>query len=132
MEPGRELDRLVAEKVMGWVWKEQIGALPGCAKSKWLFNPDGKIQDVPYYSTDIADAWLVVEHLSKDRHWFDIGRTVRGSIEDVRARVTHWQWTACVDQYIYAHADTAPHAICLSALRAIGVNFPTAGLTAGQ
>lgn len=115
MEVGRELDRLVAEKVMGWVWKEQIGALPGCAKSKWLFNPDDRIQDIPAYSTDIAAAWQVVESLW--RRNLDVGVSV----------LREWRTTCeCIvsepspraDSYILASADaaTAPHAICLAAL----------------
>jgi len=49
MKPGRELDALIAEKVMGWSW--------------------GIIGDlIPAYSTDISAAWEVVEEMGDCLH----------------------------------------------------------------
>jgi hypothetical protein len=92
MKPGCELDALVAEKVMGWCTDTDRG---------------GFLLD---FSTSIADAWVVVEKLASTylfclensgSFWVaDFGRSA-----DRRAQCT---------------AETAPHAICLAALKAVG------------
>ena len=68
LEPGPELDRLMAEKVMGWK-RTTEGAPPGCAywKDDDGFvraneTPGGSLNWNP--STDIAAAWQVVEKLA--------------------------------------------------------------------
>jgi len=68
LELGPELDRLVAEKVMGWK-RTTEGAPPGCAywKDDDGFvraneTPGGSLNWNP--STDIAAAWEVVEKLA--------------------------------------------------------------------
>ena len=58
LEAGRELDALVAEKVMGWHVTPRgrcisPGYNPDCYKGGYLGAPF----DVPKYSTDIAAAW---------------------------------------------------------------------------
>jgi len=101
MKPGRELDALIAERVMGGRKIDDPG------------KPFG-LGGAPHYSTDIAAAWEVVERLcelwpettiSHDKpinEWFvssepEIGPTTVG-----------------------ASGDTAPHAIALAALKAVG------------
>ena len=61
MKAGRELDALIAEKVLG---------LSGVRDGKswlygdnWTHNKEGVLCLVPHYSTQIADAWLVVEKM---------------------------------------------------------------------
>jgi hypothetical protein len=54
MKPGRELDALVAEKVMGWT-KEEL--LLNSSPSFRAAYQNG----APFYSTSIEDAWQVVE-----------------------------------------------------------------------
>jgi hypothetical protein len=121
----REIDRLVAEKVMGWRLKSFAGA--GGGFSAWL-NDEGQLVR---YETDctlqaqpdefwrptvnIADAWLVVEKLKivvipqagdppKDMQYLaEIYRQPFGNNCE-------------------AFAETAPLAICLAALKAIGVD----------
>jgi hypothetical protein len=70
-EAGREMDALIAEKVMIARW---VPIPPGCEA---LYGPEGIAFAVrytgdvevipeprcPHYSTDIADAWLVVEEM---------------------------------------------------------------------
>jgi ABA sandwich protein len=134
MEAGRELDALVAEKVLGWTdvgmkkmytivggditanelaWaevdgEESRGIAPGSPQYEW-----GRGEfPVPRFSTDIAAAWQVVQELRKRDICVDI---------EVRENVSVWapppdgpmsiDWTSV--------ADTAPHAICLAALRAV-------------
>ena len=105
LQPGPELDRLVAEKVMGWKkWSTTGDHLWTAADSRvrslrpedaWAFNP----------STNIAHAWEVVEKLiDKDPN---IGIDCDGN------------WACSLWNHV-ARADTAPHAICLAALKAVG------------
>ena len=99
MNPGRELDALVAEKVMG------IGPR-GLAFPK-------------KYSTDIAAAWEAVETLTspKSRHRFSCTtlhcdcNSGLWSFGDIDRDGTVWP---------RQDAHTAPHAICLAALRVVG------------
>src|SRR5437763_10661229 len=61
VKPGRELDALVAERVMGWaVERNTVDSEPIVMFSK----PGEYYGPVPPYSTDIAAAWEVVEKLS--------------------------------------------------------------------
>ena len=64
MEAGRELDRLVAQKVMGWVWYDGAGT---AGPSYWM-DTSGEFGEFAHLaefepSTDIAAAWEVVEKL---------------------------------------------------------------------
>lgn len=59
MPAGRELDALVATKIMGW-----RTAHFDASYGEWLGVPlDDYWEDVPRYSTDIAAAWLVVKRM---------------------------------------------------------------------
>lgn len=112
LKPGRELDALIAEKVMGWkfnpgkVWIRPGGPAP--------FEDVYKTQP-PEYSTDISAAWEVVKklkHLHPQISYCD----------------TTCQWTLRfnnINKEISEFSDidgdsTAPHAICLAALKAVG------------
>lgn len=77
MEAGRELDALVAQQVMGlnvewvsgvpmWVGGDE---LPG---SPVIIGPDKFGHSVKPYSTDIAAAWELVNHL--EARGYDLGR----------------------------------------------------------
>jgi hypothetical protein len=56
MKPGRELDALVAEKVMGMSHKEMWGINDYREDGSPVYMPD-----FPSYSEDIHAAWEVVE-----------------------------------------------------------------------
>lgn len=123
MNAGRELDALVAEKVMGWVIGE-----------KRITRPDGSSFDapecgmpeddvyrsysIPAYSTSIADAWLVFckfpsRYLGYDDAtdmWFCSLDTTRRVMGDCRFRAT-------------SEDDTGALAICLAALRVRGYEW---------
>lgn len=98
MKAGRELDILVAEKVMGWCWA--------------TLSIDLGREFYP--STNMADAWEVVEKMHKGKFLFDIslsvgaGYTVRFFSRD--KEIFH---TA-------SYVETAPHAICIAALKTVG------------
>lgn len=138
---GGALDALVAEKVMGWTyWKTKRG--------NWAHSsPDGKVNeepayglpkfdpqtgekikrewwdgaDIPPYSTDIAAAWEVLERICAG------GREVRincvtggGCVENMTDDgypLSGWDRTLCVEEH-----GPIPHAICLAALKAVGVS----------
>ena len=121
MEAGRELDALIAEKVMGWeatadglYWdarQKRTRLVLGSAIAKK--REEMGIENGPGFvfapSTDIAAAWEVVE---KADLW-----SLYGSIGDGPYR-------ACIqfeDREGLMTADTAPLAICLAALKAKGV-----------
>ena len=121
MKPGRELDALVAKKVMGWdgfsgiietspevgFSTEEIDELVKTGKLR--FRP-------PEYSTDIAAAWQVVEKMQRENHDFAI------HITSCRDEDNQWQphFNISVTRTLLTGSKTAPHAICLAALKAVG------------
>ena len=109
MGAGRELDALVAKHVMGW-------------DALLIKLRDKRLIPLPAYSTSISDAWEVAEKLS-DLGWYT-------NIE----RYTRKNWRVTLDKFVeegesddnipsYGWSDTAPHAICLAALKAVGVEL---------
>ena len=123
MRPGRELDALVAEKVLSLeVVKNKKGGWslgpPDYYDSYGemiLFNP------LPSYSEDIAAAWEVLE---KIRDTFDpLGREWRPNIH-YSGKEHGWRAEFELSDdgpgddttYYFGEAKTAPHAICLAAL----------------
>ena len=101
----RELDALVAEKVMGW---EVEPVQDGYDAGYWRIVKGESAyerENIPSYSTSIADAWMVVEKFPS----IEIHTHEHGGVS-VR-----------VDAYCYGNAPTAPEAICKAALRAVGV-----------
>ena len=144
LEAGRELDALVAEKVMklnckkGISWKSDLSAFGGkgeiefdsefTIEREWVQEgdyvivfDDGQLGIMPAYSTDIAAAWEVVEQLE----------TMRPDILTDIHRISHngersgLQWAAHMrviggeGKYIYELAETVPIAICRAALLAV-------------
>jgi hypothetical protein len=109
MEPGRELDALVAEKVMGYKlhYPENYDQ---CTVDK------GHIIDCFEPSTDISAAWEVVE-----KYFYVEVRKVNTKLELGNGGI--WCWRACVskgDGYSsIATSETAPEAICKAALLAV-------------
>lgn len=117
----KEIDRLIAEKVMGWEYQDCNGdelLLPPGDVSKLQFvkKPD-KHQYVKSYSTNIKDAWLVVEEVNKE-YEFELYR-------DKHERKYVCEFTRYVEViHIYnyrALSESAPLAICLAALKSVGV-----------
>lgn len=130
MEAGRELDALIAEKVMGWERGENWLIPPvgtPMRDNNWAAEWDekGRPHWLPRYSQDIEAAWQVVEKLRKDWEYLFINA---GNGWGVECRTEHvdispsnditYQWTESTGNI---HGDTAPLAICLAALKAVGV-----------
>lgn len=120
MNPGRELDALIAQKVFGFklIDQAQLGR-----KDKWYWHGEATVL-VPPYSSHIVAAWQVVEKLKiikapdytdelNDMPIFVRFLPYEGKWEAGWARSYYQQAYLC-------EADTAPHAICLAALKAMG------------
>lgn len=140
----RELDALVAEKVMGWKrcgvneWIKPLHVpskdRPGTIYDDWdakgpherLVPPECDVEEqrdkavffcgcesrgsIPYFSSNMDQAWDVALKLQKGGHIFDVG-------------TEYHEWVAIVDgnRKFMAKDISAPRAICLAALRARGV-----------
>ncbi len=116
MIAGAELDHQVAELVMGWTLASC--RMEGRHYERWD-RRDGNggawhesVANLFRPSADIADAWAVLEYFST----YSLQRTMRGHLYQYRADVAH---RGC-DRWGDAIADTAPLAICLAALKAVG------------
>jgi hypothetical protein len=138
LDEGRELDALIAERVMGYRWcvwpnvesrfldlhwdKERAGSTPLPATGD---EPTSHyaLSTVPCYSTDIAAAWQVVEKIAARNgdtvvsvtHNSRDGERIGGeekyfcTIEDISDGIEEWE----------AEGVTAPLAICRAALKAV-------------
>lgn len=116
--PYRELDALVAEKVMGWkvereVWdtRSQDELTPKYDFGVREADRHVKMR-VPNFSRSIDSAWLVVEKMAN-------GLTLEHD------GLGTGNWSACVWSeracaWRQAEAATAPRAICEAALLAVG------------
>lgn len=139
MSPGRELDALIAEKVMGvkvvdWPTGREYPVASALALKALSDTQESRI---PHYSTSIADAWLVVEKLAQNYHkdtGIGSGYSGHGFVLEHCTENSEGRWicrlpsTVCAPPYeemdsfaVYQTADTAPLAICLAALKAVGV-----------
>lgn len=118
MNAGRELDALVAEKVMGWRYNHCDGVqCPTCGYDGLY----GSGKDYPGYSTDIAAAWTVVKSVTS----FTQSLRADVKIENLAMSSCHPGHWSVTFSYIRGGrvtglADTAPLAICLAALKAVG------------
>lgn len=131
-EAGRELDAEVAEKVMGLVRCQGSQHKLGGRAEGWecWAQADSPTRggELPSYSTDITDAWKVVEQFqlqAKLGHmfvlrcapWEDYSRS---SWEVGQVRPLNGWWGAATEEGgLYSFAPTAPLAICLAALKAV-------------
>jgi hypothetical protein len=121
MIPGRELDALVAEKVMGIAPFDMPSVqvkdgfdkvVVGIIANEWL-----KRQEVPNYSTDIAAAFDVLSAMEKLRQGWDYWQ--------LNKNVCRWysseQNGREGNPNVMATGESTAHAICLAALKAVGV-----------
>jgi hypothetical protein len=114
MNAGRKLDALVAEAVMGiYPLKDPFGGTRWpCSDHQRL--GDGFSTDPPPYSTDIAAAWEVVDK-------FPIV-----GVNKIQDNKRGLQYRECIIRNtngikFHSTASTAPLAICLAALEAVGM-----------
>lgn len=138
MKPGRELNALVATRVMGWQRLAYTPPLPGLPFRPEWFDADGKEtgrfaegEGGDYYVPDeewepserIDHAWEVVRQMH-DVHDFWMSLEYEGpEMGSVEFRMTD-------GPYFRASTSTpTPHAICLAALACVGVMLPGAEQT---
>lgn len=124
LQAGRELDALVAEKVMGlapeqWPFVCEVDK-HDTAGDVWCSDcqeETDKTARVPlHYSTDISAAWQVVERL----HEKGYALTLHNEPDEDAG----YTWGASVggdsaDAFVESWEDTAPMAICTAALRTV-------------
>lgn len=110
---GRDLDILVAERVLGWVW-EPIKT----DAYNWRVDGGPRGEMVPWSSTSIAAAWRVVEEMRR-RGW---GACISSQPESDGWHVTFHRPSEKVDATIAVVGEGAcplPLTICRAALRAV-------------
>jgi len=116
MKPGYALDALVAEKVLGWRLEyHTFGSdLPGGPFRAYGYDSSGRhlCGDFPHFSTDIAAAWQVVEKFAADNWEVSVGWSIADNAWLCGIGLDGHGW----DMEL---ADTALHAICLAALKAM-------------
>lgn len=117
MKAGRELDVLVAEKVMGYIMIDTEAMSPHNSSNGFTLDV---ILPLPDYSTDISAAWQVVEKfdyytLSKIRE----GEDGSVSIVGFECRVTNFDHTTGLG----ISMESMSHAICLAALAAVEISL---------
>lgn len=133
----REIDRLIAEKVFNWEWRQReynrrvfgenpptyyvwwdkdIDNVPAlCLTEKTNYNTDY----TPPFSTDISVAWQVVEKMAET--WPDV--SISKSRWTQNAGYYECLFEKTEDDRFFTEANTAPMAICLAALLAVGVDI---------
>lgn len=131
MKPGRDLDELIAEKVMGWkrisyeqLYPSQVGRKEF---SMYWYDSNNKETRLAedcndYYqpeeawspSTDIASAWQVIERIKSTA-----GDRVTFRLEYIDSVWSYGYENLNTDIFDCIEADTAPLAICLLALKAL-------------
>lgn len=112
LKAGRELDALIAYKVMGF--DIDAAAVGDAREYCWDHNTIGECFRIPYYSTEIASAWQVFCKLGPA---WQICQTDPGGWEEE----FRW-WCFLPNEYgegSATMAPTAPLAICLAALKAM-------------
>jgi hypothetical protein len=137
MTAGRELDALIAEKVMGkrihkvptetHIWRTDLDRYDVTSGDDICFADEGPMgrEPVPDYSSDIAAAWEVVEKLIADGYMFSVGSETDALPYFAQCWKTGGKPCNLGHDHIHTiqeFAQTAPLAICLVALKAVVVN----------
>ena len=117
MHAGRELDAVIAARVFGYTLDYEFAdmEMPPAPHVKELRDGYDEWGVLPYYSTDIGDAWAVVEHFRA----FEL-RTYTKNIHKIYCLLWGEGLTPPTGSAI---ADTAPLAICLAALAALDAAY---------
>ncbi|GCL71778.1 hypothetical protein PN4B1_16830 [Paenibacillus naphthalenovorans] len=113
MEPGRELDALVAEKVMRGTAHTYVFNNKTINGMMFQIEDGVIISRVPHYSTDISSAWEVQEKLQ------DYGGMVLGCYGSKNGARWFSAQTVVNGKEISVTSHTAPEAICKAALLAV-------------
>jgi hypothetical protein len=104
MEAGREMDTLIAEKVMNG---GRVARANHPEDDYWSFGGKNAIE-LPLFSTDISAAWEIINQTNK---WdFMVGYD-----SDYPTPMYYCDLITDTDNFL-SHAETAPLAICRSAM----------------
>ena len=114
MEPGQEMDARVATEVMGKDVCRCVTPTMAFGYSEYCFACRKSVADP--YSEDIAAAWEVVEKMLSEHNFHLDALGFDGE-----------EWRVCIHRerdgenegWHIGEAATAPHAICLAALKAM-------------
>jgi hypothetical protein len=112
MNPGRELDALIAEKVMGFRYATPVKFVHDGAEQTGVAMTPSATYILPHYSTDIATAWSVVEKVVGFSRLYDF----------YLYRYGDGEYTATFNTskiYRGFSMESAAHAICLAALKEV-------------
>lgn len=120
MKPGRDLDILIADKI----FQMRCPSFVSCGRGRGVWE-----NSIPNYSTDIKAAWEVVQKVPTYERKFRDKYCETNDFFLIKRR-DHWitkkdYWVAGYASYpedweIHVEAETAPHAICLATLKAVG------------
>lgn len=111
----REINWFVAEKVMNWhVWENEDGEL-------MVTKGYGCYSRCPSFSTNIADAWQVVEKMRLTTAFTLIDVCDEDYNTAYMAKFSTYDGNDLID--FTAYSETAQLAICLAALKAVGVDM---------
>jgi hypothetical protein len=117
----QEIDNLVAEKVMDW----ELGNNPltSMVDTGWIDSKTGSWTSRFKPSTNISDAWQVVEKLRKDFDIVNIVSDSKGYLVQLENEYPNDKLDEFLDYKFETEfegdADTAPMAICKAALNAV-------------
>lgn len=111
----RDIDVAIAKKVMGW----KKGELNWTIDELWI-DSKGSYKYVGKFSpsTNISDAWQVVEKMRKEGFVAHINVHPNRYTCEIYKNIEGYYNFICKQE-----AETAPLAICLSALRAKGIDI---------
>ena len=126
---GREMDALVAERVMGWKnlhWVEGGKKDNASWPTGWYGDgPENEVYLYKNYSTDIAAAWEVVKNLIERKYEWQMEMERYGERVIFECHICdtqHGGWSGESQWYERlsdAKGDSAPLAICRAALRSV-------------
>lgn len=129
LQPGIEMDLLIAEHVMGAMWvthdDEQPEACPYIKTKDWIFYPNVSKKaypeissqyagGMPYYSLLLGPAWKVVDKMFSTHHY-----EIKSQCEKIFS--CQFNEEAPMDELLAVWAESVPEAICLAALKAKGI-----------
>lgn len=129
LDAGRELDALIALQVFRYTLDYEFADTLGAPCVRELRDQYDEWGMLPHYSTDIADAWLVVEKMESCGWWCQMRTPFEGENSD-----GYWAgftphsttgWNGRPDHW--THADDMALAICRAALAACGVPLDDPG-----
>jgi hypothetical protein len=134
VSPGRELDALVAEKVLGckpFLGTDGVTKYCNCGRTSSFDDGAHEMRSggLKPYSTSISAAWEVVEKLSQQSRILQLIQAEEGDYNRETGKPRgwfahlprkHWDLASAYGPYDWTEGDTAPHAIALAALKAVG------------